>query len=105
MRSIIRKILKENEFDWLDINHLEGINNDLIEFLIRNYRVYQLPITHDLFPNKKYIIIDDKPRFIEDNKKYIINKIFLEVEGDFEYIPKPIIRRTIRSFLNDILGY
>lgn len=101
--------LKESEeesenYDWIDPSYLADTDKNLMDFLIQEYRVWELPSTHQVFPNKKYIVVDDKPRFIEDHKKYLVNKIYLEVSEDFENLHESVIRRTIRKFLNDILG-
>jgi hypothetical protein len=106
LKHLIRKIIKEseNEFDWVDSLHFEDINENLFNFLIQEYPVRELPSTHENFPNKKYIIINKKPVFIEDNKKYLLNKIYLDISEDFGNIIESTFRRTIRKFLNDIMG-
>ena len=101
--------LKESEeesenYDWIDPSYLADTDKNLMDFLIQEYRVWELPSTHQVFPNEKYIVVDDKPRFIKDHKKYLVNKIYLEVSEDFENLHESVIRRTIRKFLNDILG-
>lgn len=51
---------------------------------------------------KKWIVVDEKLRFLEGNKKYLVDKIYSEVKDDFKELAVAIIRRTIKRFLDNI---
>jgi hypothetical protein len=47
-------------------------------------------------------MVDEKGYMLENNKKYLMNKIYWEVVDEFPNVSEPILRRTIRTFLNNI---
>lgn len=100
MRNLIFKILKENEFDWIESPF--GIDDTLMEYLIQNYPVgnYREKVVE--FLGNKYVMVDDKPYPLEGHKKQLTNKIYWEVVDEFSNINEPVLRRTIKTFLNNI---
>lgn len=52
--------------------------------------------------NKKWISIDDKMLFIENNKKTIKQKIYNLIQDDFEDLTTAVIMKTIKKFLDSL---
>lgn len=104
MKDLIRKILKEseeNDFNWIESPF--GVDYNVIKYLENNYIIgrWQTDII-EAYDNLVYIIIDDKPYFVDRNKKYIINKLYNELIEVFNEINTPVLRRSIRQYINDI---
>jgi hypothetical protein len=103
MKDLIRKILKEefDNFDWVpqDIFRTE---DSIVSYLEDNYPVERLTIP-DLYEDKLFIIVDEKPYFIDNNKSLLTNKLYLILQEEFPGIEKGVLRRSIRVFLNQIV--
>ena len=41
-------------------------------------------------------------RYVESNKKYLVNKIFTTLEGEFTDVSNDVKRRTIKKYLDMI---
>jgi hypothetical protein len=52
-------------------------------------------------PNK-YIVIHDKTRFLDGNKKYLVNKLAGMLESEWVHLGEKVIRRTIKKFIDGI---
>ena len=104
MKDLILKILKESEdkFDWVESPF--GIDDNLMDYLIKNYPVGKYRESAAEFLGPKYVMVDEKPYPLEGNKKLITNKIYWEVVDEFPNINEPILRRTIKTFLNNVAG-
>lgn len=131
MKDLIRKILNENEFDWLDSGKdiLQSKGFDLMKYLtttdeffhyqqkkIKTYPVGTFgdkeSIIYDMYANRKYIVVDDKVYWVDGRKKELTNKIYfdliynLQEEGilpeEIDVYNQGIIRRTIKDFLNNL---
>jgi len=92
---------KEEEFDWIpqDIFRTE---DSIVSYLEENYPIERLTIP-DLYEDKLFIIVDEKPYFIDRNKSLLTNKLYLILQEEFPGIEKGVLRRSIREFLNQIV--
>jgi len=101
MKDLIRKILNENEFDWLDSGKdiLQSKGFNLMDYLmavataatydvapgltIKTYRVGTFndkeSIIYDIYANRKYIVVDDKTYWVDGRKKELTNKIYFDL--------------------------
>jgi hypothetical protein len=118
MKDLIRKILNENEFDWLDSGKdiLQSKGFDLMDYLVKTYPVGTFgdkeSIIYDIYANRKYIVVDDKTYWVDGRKKELTNKIYfdliynLQEEGvlpeEIDVYNQGIIRRAIKDFLNNL---
>jgi hypothetical protein len=50
----------------------------------------------------KQIKIDDKSYWLFDNKKYLVGRLFSELEDEWIHLGVPILRRTIKKYIDGI---
>ena len=105
MKNLIRKILKEeNGLGWMD-EVPSDINLTLYKFLEDNFSVvtreFKGIFSSEEFKVKHLVGMGESFNMNFVSKGKIYNKIYWLVEEDFEDLGEPLIRRTIRKFLND----
>lgn len=76
-------------------------SDELLSFLKRNYRTYDvnLGFGDDLH---KFVVVNGKSHFIRSNKKYLVNKIDIQIQERWAYLDDDIRRRTVKKFLDGI---
>jgi len=51
----------------------------------------------------KQISIDQKTYHIKNNKKYLVGKLFNYLEDEWIHLDKPLLRRTIKKYIDGYL--
>jgi hypothetical protein len=74
-------------------------SNELLTHLKRHFPVYE---TNSLFLEKplKFIKLADKVKYLENNKKYLVNLISEIVEESWIHLGIPKIRKTVKKYLD-----
>lgn len=78
-----------------------GTSDSLLTHLKRNYPVIEVELEWLEKPIKQ-IKVDDKLKLLENNKKYLVDLISNILETDWSHLGTPIIRRTIKKYLDGI---
>jgi hypothetical protein len=99
-RSSSLKESNENQFDWIDSPF--GIDDAVLSYLEDTYPTHKYETDFEPYANKFYIVINGKTYSVESNKKYLTNKLSLEITDVFPGVNEPILRRTVRHFLTQI---
>lgn len=91
-------IISEQEKEDIRKKYEGNHSNEILIHLRRNYPVYE-------FESKwmdpiKQILVDDKLYMLSQNKKYLVNKISSILEEMFPSVEKPILRRTVKYYLD-----
>lgn len=81
--------------------YTENISDELFTFLRRNIKVTEYKLDFMTKPTK-FVQVGDKQRFLDNNKKYLVNYIFNYVENDWKTLGNQVIRRTIKKYLDSI---
>jgi hypothetical protein len=105
MRHLIRKILKErNELGWMD-EIPSNIDLNLYKFLEDNFKVvtteFKGTFSGEKLKIKHLVGMDESFNMTFEGKSKIYNKLYWLTEGGFKDLGEPLIRRTVRKFLND----
>ena len=93
--------ISEEEKKEILSKYQDDTSEKLLTYLKRNFPVGQVSIEWMEKPNK-YIVIDDKTRFLDGNKKYLVNKLAAMLETEWVHLGEKVIRRTIKKFIDGI---
>ena len=91
-------ILSEQEKEDIRKKYEGNYSNEILIHLRRNYPVYEFE-SKWMAPTKQ-ILVDDKLYMLSQNKKYLVNKISSILEDMFPSVEKPILRRTVKYYLD-----
>lgn len=95
----IYMILSEQEKEDIRKKYEGNYSNEILIHLRRNYPVYEFNMKFMDSPVKQ-ILVDDKLYMLSQNKKYLVNKISSVLEDTFTSVEKPILRRTVKFYLD-----
>jgi hypothetical protein len=76
-------------------------SDELLTHLKRHFPVIEIKLDWMEKPLKQ-ISIDYKTYMLEHNKKYLVGKLFNYLESDWVHLGEPMIRRTIKKYLDGI---
>jgi hypothetical protein len=105
----MRLIITEAEKEDILSKYKDNTEDRLLTYLRRNFPVSTVdqprydPETDEYKDVKVPVIsVDDKIRYVESNKKYLVNKIFTILEDELTDIPNDVKRRTIKKYIDMI---
>jgi len=87
------------------LSKYSGNTSDLLlNHLKRNFPAYDQKI--DTFENPfRFIVVDGKAKMVRRNKKYLVGRISHLVEDDFAHLGVPVIRRTVKKYIDGITNF
>lgn len=94
--------LTENEKKEILSKYSGDTSDDLMTHLKRNFPVYETHLDWMETP-LKFIVIGDKVRPLEKNKKYLVNVISNIMENNWIHLGIPKIRKTVKKYLDAIM--
>jgi len=95
-------ILTEEEKREILSKYNDNTSNELLTHLKRTYPVTTQKSDWMKTPIK-YIQIEDKTKILTSNKKNMVDRIYSIEEDRWMSLGKPVIRRTIKKFLDGYL--
>lgn len=85
------------------LSKYDGKTSDaLLNYLKRNYPVKEFYVSWTDVPIKQ-ILIEDRLFTLKYNKKYLVGKLYHEVEDGWMHLPESDIRRTIKKYIDGYL--
>lgn len=94
-------VITEEERKEILSKYNDDTSDQLLTFLKRHYPVGETKLDW-MEKGKKYILVGDKLRYMEGNKKYLINIIDSEIQDEWIHLEDKIRRRTIKKYIDGI---
>ena len=80
----------------------DDTSEELLIFLKRYFPVHETKLDWIEKP-LKFISIDGKIRPLENNKKYLVSKIYNSIENQWISLGTQVMRRTIKKYLDGVM--
>ena len=94
-------IISEQEKKDILSKYSNDTSDELLNHLKRHFPVSEVEA---IFGGKyKFIQVDDKSRPLLGNKKYLVSLISNLVEDEWSSLGKPLIRRTVKKYLDGVM--
>ena len=77
-------------------------SDELLNHLKRNFPVSEFKFDWMKKPIKQ-MYVDDRSHTIEHNKKYLVGKLYGEIEDEWQHLGTEILRRTIKKYIDGYL--
>jgi len=97
MKSLL---ITEQERQDILYKYQENTDDNVFTYLRRNYPVMEVNLDFMLNGKSKYILVNDKMKFLNGNKDTLKRLIKNEIEDLFPDVSTPTLVRTIKKFLN-----
>ena len=92
-------IITEEEKKEILNKYIDNIDEKLLTYLKRHSPISVLSVDGFSKPFRR-IRINYKEKSLDDNKKYLVNRIVDSVEDEFPNLDKNVMRRTIKYFID-----
>jgi hypothetical protein len=92
-------VISEEERKEILSKYSQDTSDELLTYLKRHFPrgEYDSP-----FGKMAYIMIDDKIRYLKNNKKYLVGKISDIVQNQWISLGDKVIRRTVKKYIDGI---
>lgn len=96
----MKLVIEQDEKDEILNKYKDNTSNEVLTHLRRHYPIHTQKI---LDKDYTFINVDDRRYFVEGNKKYLVNKLYIYVSDLFPNLSEDVIRRTIKRYIDMIL--
>lgn len=94
-------IISEQEKQDILSKYSGNTSDQVLTYLKRNFPVYER--TFEFFDAPvKFIMIEDKIKYLKGNKKYLVGLLSSYAEEVFPLLETAIIRRTVKKYIDVI---
>jgi hypothetical protein len=94
-------MLTEQEKKEILSKYDDNTSPELLTFLKRNFPIGETNLDWMKSP-MKYVVVDDKIKYLDGNKKYLVNLIDSLVEDQWVGIAQSLRRRTIKKYIDGV---
>lgn len=94
-------MLTEQEKKEILSKYQDNTSNELLIYLKRHFPIGETKLDWMKSP-MKYVFVDDKIRYLDGNKKYLVNLIDGLVEDQWVGLTPSIRRRTIKKYIDGV---
>lgn len=94
-------IITEEERQDILSKYQNNTSDELLNYLKRHFPTGETNFEFMTRP-QRFVVVDDKLRFVDGNKKYLVGKIDSIIEDVWLHLPVEIRRRTIKKFIDGI---
>jgi len=95
-------IITEEEKKQILSKYKENTSNELLNYLKRHFPISEFKVDWKNEPIKQ-IFVDDRLYPIVHNKKYLVLKIFNDLEDEWLHLEIDVLRRTIKKYIDGYL--
>lgn len=92
-------VISEEERKEILKKYQDNTSGELLTYLKRHFPMGEVETP---FGIKRYVMVDDKMRYLEQNKKYLVNKISGMVESEWISLGDEVLRRTVKKYIDGI---
>ena len=95
-------LISEEERQEILSKYKDDTSDELLTYLKRHFPVHEVKSEWITTPYK-FIQVDGKTRPLIANKKYLVSKISSIVEDEWISLGIPMIRRTVKKYLDGVM--
>jgi hypothetical protein len=92
-------VISEEEKKEILKKYQDNTSGELLTYLKRHFPMGEVETP---FGFKRYVMVDDKMRYLKQNKKYLVNKISGMVESEWISLGDEVLRRTVKKYIDGI---
>lgn len=81
--------------------YLDETSDELLQHMKRTFPFFEQDVEFKGKPLKQ-ISIDGKTYNVENNKKYLVNKLSIILQDDWEHLGVSKLKRTVKKFIDEI---
>jgi hypothetical protein len=92
--------ISEDQKEEIRKKYRDNISEDVLIYLRRNFPISSHSFTSMSIDPFKMIYVGGKSYFIDNNKKFLVNKLSSVIEDLFPSVDTPTKRRTVKYYLD-----
>lgn len=95
--------ISESEREEILSKYFGNTSDEVLKYMKRRFPIKSVKLD---WMDKPIIqmLVDDKLRLVQNNKKYLVNKIYSLISDDFSGVDERVLRRSIKMYIDAALS-